>query len=71
MHTLALTRPKLSELVTAKRLRFAQRYINQESRVWERWIFSDETTIARGDGARREWVFWKLVRSSTRDNFTA
>lgn len=71
MHTLALTRPKLSEIVAAKHLRFAQRYINQDSRVWERWIFSDETTIARGDGARREWVFCKLVRTSTRDNFTA
>lgn len=62
-HQTALRRPKLTEENAAKRLKFAQDYVSQSREIWKRWIFSDETTVARGDGERQAWVFAKRVGS--------
>ncbi|KJZ70846.1 hypothetical protein HIM_09760 [Hirsutella minnesotensis 3608] len=55
----ALRRPKLGEEQAAKRLAFAQRYYQEPASFSYKWIFSDETTIARGEGERQAWVFCK------------
>lgn len=60
-HRKALRRPLLTEETAKKRLEFAQAYENEDPSFWRRWIFSDETTIARGDGKRQQWVFCKWV----------
>ena len=49
-HHRALRRPKLTTELAAKRLTFAQRYLEKPLDWWKNWIFTDETTIARGDG---------------------
>lgn len=60
-HTLALRRPKLTPEIAEKRLQFAQRYQNQDINWWRHWVFSDEVSIARGDGERHAWVFCRRV----------
>ena len=60
-HKTAIRRPKLSQENAEKRLRFAQAYVSQPIELWKRWIFSDETTVMRGDGERQAWVFCKYV----------
>ena len=60
-HTRALRRPKLTPSAARARLDFAQRHIQEPLSFWKRWIFSDETTIARGDGERGKWVFCRRV----------
>ena len=79
MHYKSLLRPFLSEANARKRLRFARRYVHMAEDFWEKWTFSDEVIIARGEGQRRTWVFCKpvyvllitatfLTISSTRDS---
>ena len=53
----ALRRLKLSERLAEKRLAFARLYVRKPLSWWKRLIVSDESTIARGDGARQAWVF--------------
>jgi transposase len=61
-HTYALRRPKLTPELAQKRLEFARKHINKPETEWQRWIFSDETTIARGQGEKQKWVFCRSVR---------
>jgi transposase len=60
-HYKALRRPKLNELLARKRLAFARRYINEPAAFWHNWVFSDETTVARGDGEPQLWVWCRKV----------
>jgi len=60
-HHRALRRPKLTTELAAKRLTFAQRYLEKPVDWWKNWIFTDETTIARGDGQANKWVFCSKV----------
>ncbi|KAM4063611.1 DDE superfamily endonuclease [Hirsutella rhossiliensis] len=59
MHFKALGRPKLTPEVAEKRLLFAIRHINLPLGAWKSWVFSDETSIAQGEGERQAWVFCK------------
>ncbi|UPK97475.1 hypothetical protein LCI18_008410 [Fusarium solani-melongenae] len=59
MHYKSLLRPFLSEANARKRLRFARRYVHMAEDFWEKWTFSDEVIIARGEGQRRTRVFCK------------
>ncbi|KAJ4162925.1 hypothetical protein NW754_014346 [Fusarium falciforme] len=52
MHYKSLLRPFLSEANARKRLRFARRYVHMAEDFWEKWTFSDEVIIARGEGQR-------------------
>lgn len=61
-HQHALRRPLLTPEVAQKRLEFAQEHVDELPEYWERWIFSDESTIARGDGDRGGWVFCRIGR---------
>jgi transposase-like protein len=61
-HTQALRRPKLSDTIAQKRLEFAHKHLNKPLEYWKRFVFSDETTIARGQGERQAWVFCRAVR---------
>lgn len=60
-HHRALRRPALTPIVAQKRLEFAQKYVNKPDSFWRRWIFLDESTVARGDGERAKWVFCRSV----------
>jgi transposase len=60
-HDRALRRPLLTPEAAAKRLEFARLHYRKPPSYWKRWIFSDETTIARGQGERHKWVFHQLV----------
>jgi transposase len=60
-HTKALRRPKLTPAVAEKRLQFARLHIRKPLSWWKRVIFSDETTVARGQGERQKWVFCPIV----------
>ena len=62
MHNRALQRPLLTPEAAEKRLLFARLHVRRPPSFWKRWIFSDETTVARGDGERVKWVFHRLVR---------
>lgn len=62
-HNRALQRPHLTPRLAEKRLAFARLHVRRPPSYWKRWIFSDETTIARGQGQRIEWVFHQKVRS--------
>ena len=61
MHHLALTRPKLTSQHATARLEFARKYVDVSVDFWKRWIFSDETTIERGCGAKQPWVWARRV----------
>ena len=56
-HQKALRRPLLTPETALLRLQFAEKYLDEPPRFWRRWVFSDESTIARGDGERQAWVF--------------
>lgn len=62
-HNRALQRPYLTNLHAQKRLTFAIKYRGKPASFWKRWIFSDETTIARGQGDRVKWVFHRKVHT--------
>lgn len=70
MHTHALTRPKLTPLHAENRLKFARQYANRSEDFWKRWIFSDETTIERGQGIKRPWVWAPRVSRATIISFS-
>jgi transposase len=69
LHQRALRRPLLTPITARKRLQFANRYYRQPSRFWRRWNFSDETTVARGQGERVKWAFYRKVGLSTPRNY--
>ncbi|KAM4067463.1 DDE superfamily endonuclease [Hirsutella rhossiliensis] len=46
----------LTEEHAAKRLQFALQYYQKPASFWHKWIFSDETSIARGDGEKQKWI---------------
>lgn len=60
-HMKALRRPKLSDKIAEKRLAFAEKHLNKPLSYWKRFVFSDETTVARGQGERQGWVFCRAV----------
>lgn len=60
-HFKAIQRPLLSEDHAYQRFEWAKEHLNKGPEFWNRVIFSDETTIARGSGQRRGWVFCKYV----------
>lgn len=64
-HSHALQRPLLTPITARKRLQFAQRFYGKPASFWKRWIFSDETTIARGQGERVKWAFCRKVCYTT------
>jgi hypothetical protein len=61
-HSKALRRPLLTPIVAQKRLEFALKYYHELPSFWHRWIFTDESTVARGQGERGEWVFCRQGR---------
>ncbi len=61
-HFRALQRPKLTPVHARKRLAFARLYVERPAGYWKQWIFSDETTVDRGDGVRQKWAFCRRVR---------
>jgi nicotinamide mononucleotide adenylyltransferase len=56
-HQRALRRPKLTKAYAEKRLAFALKHIDKPNTYRQRWVFSDELTIAREDGESTGWVF--------------
>lgn len=52
-----LRRPELSPEIAEKRLAWALRWRYQTSEQWRRVFWSDESTVERGRGVRREWTF--------------
>jgi transposase len=64
-HRPALRRPKLLQQHADARLACALKYVNNSEGQWERWIFSDESTVARGEGDRTKYVWVKKVRFYT------
>ncbi|OAQ58126.2 Nuf2 family protein [Pochonia chlamydosporia 170] len=56
-HNRALQRPHLTARLAEKRLAFARLHVRRPASYWKRWIFNDETTIARGQGGRVKWVW--------------
>lgn len=56
-HKRAICRPLLTPEVARKRLEFALMYQDKPASFWKSVIFSDECSIARGDGVRQSWVF--------------
>ena len=60
-----MERPYLTPIHAAKRLQWALTYRNFTPEDWKRVFWSDETTIERGCGARKEWSFvppWKQLQ---------
>ncbi|KAK7223076.1 hypothetical protein V2G26_011079 [Clonostachys chloroleuca] len=56
-HVYALRRPKLTTTQAQLRLEFAQGLINKPISWWISVIFTDESTVARGEGEKVKWVF--------------
>ncbi|KAJ5318660.1 hypothetical protein N7476_005080 [Penicillium atrosanguineum] len=54
---LVLQRPGLSEEYAQKRRAWADRVRDYDSNKWRKIFFSDESTVERGKGARREYTF--------------
>lgn len=57
MHRLAATRPFLTEEHAAERLAWALEHQDKPLEYWRRVLFTDESTIDRGAGPARKWVF--------------
>ena len=73
-HHRALQRPLLRPEDAFRRLVFAEKYARKPISWWRSVVFSDEVSIARGDGQRRQWVFSSRVQKvpciETGDSFT-
>lgn len=54
---LVLQRPELSEEHAQKRRAWADRVRDYDSNQWRKIFFSDESTVERGKGTRREYTF--------------
>lgn len=52
-----MNRPYLTPIHAAKRLNWALTYRHFTPEDWKRVFWSDETTVERGQGARKEWTF--------------
>lgn len=52
-----MNRPYLTPIYAAKRLNWALTYRHFIPEDWKRVFWSDETTVERGQGARKEWTF--------------
>ena len=61
-HHVALRRPKLSDIHAQKRLEFALKYVDKPQEWWHGVVFSDESSIQRGQGEKTKWVFCRRVR---------
>ena len=56
-HTLAATRPYISEDHAAGRYAFAIEHADKEASFWRTVLFTDESTVDRGGVGKRAWVF--------------
>ncbi len=56
-HHLSKTRPFLTEEAAATRYAFAREHEHKGEDFWRTVLFTDESTVERGQGARRVWVF--------------
>jgi transposase len=56
-HTLAASRPYLTEETATRRYRWALQYINKPPNFWHRVLFTDESTVDKSRGGKRKWVF--------------
>ena len=54
---LAKKRPLLTPQVAALRLKWAKEHVEWTFEQWEKIIWSDECSVERGTGKRREWCF--------------
>lgn len=61
MHSRALRRPFLKDEHAEQRLAWALEYIDKPIEWWKLVVFSDESTIARGEGEKEAWVFCRKV----------
>ena len=56
-HWLAKKRPKLTSEAASKRLAFALQHRAWTLEQWKKVIWSDECSVERGSGKKREWAF--------------
>lgn len=63
-----MDRPYLTPIHAAKRLNWALTYRHFTPRDWKRVFWSDETTVKRGQGARKEWTFIPRDQLQNRDH---
>jgi transposase len=54
---LAKKRPLLTPEVVAKRLQFAKEHEHWGPHEWKAFLWSDECSVERGSGKKRQWVF--------------
>jgi len=54
---LAKKRPQLTPEVAAKRLQFAKDHEHWGPNEWKVFLWSDECSVERGSGKKRQWVF--------------
>ena len=54
---MAAKRPFLTDQVAALRLQWCLDHRNWTESDWDKVVFSDESTVERGSGKRRQWVF--------------
>jgi hypothetical protein len=54
---IAKKRPFLNPEVVAKRLKWAKEHEHWTAAEWKRFLWSDECSVERGSGVRRQWVF--------------
>lgn len=57
MHVKAATRPYLSEEHATGRYAFALEHRDKDVDFWRTVLFTDESTVERGQGAKSKWVF--------------
>lgn len=56
-HHLAITRPYLTAEHAAERYVWSIEHVDKPVSYWRKVLFTDESTVERGAGARRVWVF--------------
>jgi hypothetical protein len=56
-----MDRPYLTPEHAAKRLSWALTYRHYSLEDWKRVFWSDETTVERGQGARKEWTCYEGI----------
>lgn len=57
MHRKAVQRPYLTDQHALQRLEFGVEHLNKPLSFWRRILFTDESSVERGSGARNSWVF--------------
>jgi hypothetical protein len=57
MHRKAIQRPYLTDQHALQRLEFGVEHLNKRLSFWRRILFTDESSVEWGSGARNSWVF--------------